>query len=92
MTHKRKPRTVGRQELWPPCTTEGEVIQFIARRYPEFMLGFSTAYRERHNLHMIENVKLLRGLVTRLDQFRRMKVRQWAKDEKLKLNQEKPNP
>lgn len=70
-------------EPWPPLTTCHEVMLFAAQRVPEFLLLFDAAYRKRDNAHMIENIKLLRGVVTRLDAFRRMKVREWAEAEKL---------
>jgi hypothetical protein len=78
--------------LWPATTNLKDVYAFVFDKSAKAMVGFEAAYVARKDVHMLENVKLLRHAITRLDQFRRMKVRQWAKDEKLKLNQEKPNP
>lgn len=66
---------------WAPDTTVAEVISFAVHRIELFLLLYAKAYRDKNDRHMLENVKLLRNVVSRLDQFRRMKVRQWAREQ-----------
>ena len=41
------------------------------------MVLFVSAAAHEDVPHMVEDIRLMRGVVTRLDQFRRMKERQW---------------
>lgn len=66
---------------WAPDTTLAEVVSFAVHRIELFLLLYAKAYRDKNDRHMIENIKLLRNVVSRLDQFRRMKVRQWAREQ-----------
>lgn len=75
---KRKPRHVGPVETWPPYTTSREVIEWACRSSTELLVLFYIACDKQNDAHMLEGIRLLRGMVTRLDQFRRMKARQRA--------------
>ena len=80
MTKRAARRVAAFPVPWPDGTTIRDVARFAAERMPEFILLFDAAYRKQDNAHMIEDIKMLRGIVTKLDQFRRMEVRRWAKE------------
>lgn len=64
-------------EPWPLDTTDAEIVHFASEKFPKFLLLFISALRKRNNRQMIEDIKLMRAVVTKLDQFRRMKVHLW---------------
>lgn len=92
MPSKRARRVPAFPAPWPTGTTIRDVTRFAAERIPEFILLFDAAYRKQDNAHMIENIKLLRGVVSHLDQFRRMEVRRWAKESEVNSQMEHTSP
>jgi len=92
MRSKRAAKVAAFKERWSKEATLHEVVQFTALRFEQFMLGYSDSYRARNDLHMQENVKMMRGIVTRLDQFRRVQARKWAKQDAEKLKEENETP
>ncbi len=74
---------------WPEDTRLGEVLEFASERSATFMLLFAAAARNKDNERMIEAVKAMRGVVTRVDQYRRMKARTWAANGAENSKQEK---
>jgi len=86
MANKRPPRRVVNVQPWPVGTTVNEVIAWAAQRAPEYLLLFEAAYRKRDLVQMEGNMKLLRGVVTRVDAFRRMRVREWSAEQSANSN------
>jgi len=77
MDNSRPPRHRGPVETWPPQTTAADVLKWASGRLADFMVLFVYAAAKQDAQHMVEDIRLMRGVVTRLDQFRRMKERQW---------------
>jgi hypothetical protein len=63
---------------WPPETTILDVMYFASRSLLQSQLLFVSATERRSTDDMLSQLKAMRAVVTRLDQFRRMKMRQWA--------------
>lgn len=79
MARKGVKRKAALPGVWPESATVADVISFASARVPEFLLLFADAMRRRDREHAVEDIRLLRGVVSKLDQFRRMKVREWNK-------------
>lgn len=77
MPLSRKPKVAALPGVWPETASVDEVVHFASEKFPIFLLLFVAGEREHNDEHMIEDIRLMRGVVTKLDQFRRMKVRQW---------------
>ena len=65
--------------MWMPGTTVAEVAKWGSVVFPVFLLSFVRAERDQNAQGMTDNIRLMRGVVTKLDQFRRVKVREWEK-------------
>jgi hypothetical protein len=63
---------------WPASTTVGEVAQYACESLGPLILCFVAAARRKDSTEMAVHLKALRHVITRMDQFRRMKEKQWA--------------
>jgi hypothetical protein len=66
-------------ELWLPDTPGHEACSWACSECGAWILSFLAAYRERESARMDAACKGLRHVATRLDCFRRMKLRQWER-------------
>lgn len=62
---------------WPESTTAAQVVQFATGEFSNRLILLLAAERVQDTEQMLINIQALRSVVTRLDQFRRMRVRQW---------------
>jgi hypothetical protein len=72
-----KPRTAAYPQPWSEQATIADAFYFAKREFTAQLALFETAGSTANNAAMIEAVKKLRGVVDKLDAFRRMKVREW---------------
>lgn len=84
MTVKRKAKHTGHVERWPAGTTGRNVIAWATDRLTDGLTLFFAGYEDHDDARMMEHIKSLRAVVTRIDQFRRTKVREWAANGLLK--------
>lgn len=81
MAAKRKPKRAAYPAVWRDGTTLSEVVPWTATQFETNVLLFAAAYRARNDADMLDAVRHLRGVSTRLDQFRRMQARKWAMEQ-----------
>jgi hypothetical protein len=62
---------------WPETTTLDEVMLYATRAVSDALILFVAAERAHDTEQMTIHCKSLRNIATRVDQFRRMRVRQW---------------
>jgi hypothetical protein len=62
---------------WPDATTPGEVAHYATGGFSNALILFLAAERAQDTEQMHLHCKAMRQVVTRIDQFRRMRVRQW---------------
>jgi hypothetical protein len=62
---------------WPEATTPGDVERYATGEFSNRLILLLAAERTQDTEQMLVHIKALRSVVTRLDQFRRMRVRQW---------------
>jgi hypothetical protein len=77
MDNSRPPRHRGPVEVWERTTTPGEVLKWASGRLADFMVLYADAAIKQDAAHMEEDTKLMRAVVTRLEQYARMKKRHW---------------
>jgi len=65
------------ENTWPEATTPGEVAHFATGGFSNALILFLAAERSQDTEQMHLHCKAMRQVVTRIDQFRRMRVRQW---------------
>jgi hypothetical protein len=63
---------------WPRDTTVAEVAKYACEAVGPLILCFVAAARKKDARDMAVQLKALRHVITRMDQFRRMKEKQWA--------------
>jgi hypothetical protein len=61
---------------WTKRTTSQDVINFAQRRMSFLLAKFAMACTDHDDIRMVQAVKGMRGVSTRVDQFRRMVVRE----------------
>ena len=64
-------------ETWPESITIDDVTDFACDQFVKMLACFRANEGQRSSSGMEDNIKGLRNIATRLDQFRRMRVRQW---------------
>lgn len=62
---------------WPDTTTPGEVAHYATGEFSNSLILFLGAERSQDIEAMTVQCKRMRQVATRIDQFRRMRVRQW---------------
>jgi len=62
---------------WTADTSIAEVIRYASYYFPVELLSFTAAERRKDNGGMILQIAAMRHIITRMDQYRRMKVKQW---------------
>ncbi len=72
-----KPRTAAYPEPWAESATAGDAFYFAKREQTTLLAAFHEAAQKADNEGMVSAIKKLRGVVDKLDAFRRMKVREW---------------
>jgi hypothetical protein len=65
-------------QTWPIETRAEEVLSWASKQLPDALVLFAAAMQASDPEQALVHVKRLRNVVTRMDQFRRMKVRQWS--------------
>src|ERR1700730_2935882 len=63
---------------WHPETGVGEVVQYYCDHAGTLVLCFAASARRKNAAEMAVHLRALRRIVTRMEQFRRMKERQWS--------------
>lgn len=63
---------------WPAGVSLAEVVRWSASEAEQALILFVAATQRKHAGDMAAQLRALRHIVTRLEQFRRMKERQWA--------------
>lgn len=77
MAASHRPRTAAYPQPWSEHATIGDAFYFAKREFASQLAVFETAGSTANDAQMIEALKKLRGVVDKLDAFRRMKVREW---------------
>lgn len=62
---------------WPESTTAAQVVQYATGEFSNRLILLLGAERTQDTEQMALHCKALRQVVTRIDQFRRLRVRQW---------------
>jgi hypothetical protein len=62
---------------WPESTTCKQVMEYASGALANSLVIFLAAERSQDMEQMTVQCKTIRGIATRIDQFRRMRVRQW---------------
>jgi hypothetical protein len=62
---------------WPESTTCKQVMEYASGSLANALVIFLAAERSQDLEQMTIQCKNIRGIATRIDQFRRMRVRQW---------------
>jgi hypothetical protein len=68
---------------WPEETTTGDVMHYATREVSNALILFLAAERAKDTEQMTLHAKAIRNVATRIDQFRRMRVRQWQAQREL---------
>lgn len=63
---------------WPAGVSLAEVIRWSSSECEQALILFVGATQRKHAGDMAAQLRALRHIVTRLEQFRRMKEKQWA--------------
>jgi len=69
--------TPHRAQSWPETTTLSEVMVYATGQFSNKLILLAAAEREQDTYAMHLACRELRKVVTRIDQFRRLRVRQW---------------
>lgn len=64
-------------DVWCSDTSIAEVIRYASYEFPVELLRFAASERKKNNGEMVERIAAMRHIITRMDQYRRMKVKQW---------------
>lgn len=67
-------------QTWPNTVTSQDVINFALQRMAFYAAKFAVGCTMQDNPAMVEAVKGIRNISTRMDQFRRTKETQWRKE------------
>lgn len=62
---------------WPEETRTAEVVAWAVRQTGDVIVLFAAAMQDQDAHAALLHLKRMRNVVTRMDQFRRMKVRKW---------------
>ncbi len=74
---------------WAEDTSIAEAVRYASYDFPIFLLQMAAAERQKSTPAMLEAVQNMRHLVGRLEQYCRMKEKQWTAAASAILNQEK---
>lgn len=78
-------------QTWPEATTTGDVMCYATREVSNALILFLAAERAHDTEQMTIHSRSIRNVATRIDQFRRMRVRQWqAQPESYQTNSSHP--
>lgn len=72
---------------WPADTTVAEVARWASEQMPPMLICFVAASRRKSGPEMATHIKAMRHVITRMDQFRRMKEKQWAAEQSANSNE-----
>jgi hypothetical protein len=64
-------------DVWCSDTSIAEVVHYASKELSLELLIFAAATRRKNNGEMLGTISALRHVITRMDQYRRMKVKQW---------------
>jgi len=92
MAAKHKARTAAYPEPWREHATIVDAYYFARREFDSQLHAYRAAMLTIDDVHAIEALKRLRGVVDKLDAFRRMKVREWTAAEAAKPNTQEVKP
>jgi hypothetical protein len=67
---------------WAEDADIKDVARYASYEFPQFLILFCGAERRKSDAEMAEHVQAMRHIVTRIDQYRRMKAKQWKAKEK----------
>jgi hypothetical protein len=62
---------------WTADVSIAEVVRYASYNMPVELLRFAAAERKKDNGGMVLQIAAMRHIITRMDQYRRMKVKQW---------------
>jgi hypothetical protein len=68
---------------WPETTTLDDVVIYATRAMSDALILFVAAERAKDTEQMTIHCKSIRNVATRIDQFRRQRVRQWQAQREL---------
>jgi hypothetical protein len=91
MRQKRSARIGAFAGTWPPSTSTGQVARWSTEQFSAELLMYLQGCETHDNDAMLAAAKKMRGVVTSLDQFRRMKQRQWAAEKSAIKPREEPH-
>lgn len=77
---------------WPPNVEPGIVSQWASDTMATHMLFWYAAAQKRDIERLESETKNLRSIISRMDAWRRMKLRQWAAEKSAISKQEKTTP
>jgi hypothetical protein len=78
MARKRKERVPAYPARWPDHVSIADLRHFVARESLANISAFEVAHDLKDDAGMIAAHKKLRGMVDKVDAFRRLKLRAWA--------------
>ncbi len=79
----RRNGTASRMATWPEQTSVNEVMTYATRAVSDALILFLAAERAHDTEQMTIHCKSIRNVATRIDQFRRQRVRQWQAQREL---------
>jgi hypothetical protein len=91
MRQKRSARIGAYAGTWPPSTSIGQVARWSTEQFSAELIGYLHACEKRDDDAMLAAAKKMRAITTSLDQFRRMKQRQWAAEKSAIKPREEPH-
>lgn len=76
---------------WTADVSIAEVIRYASYYFPVQLLSLAAAVRRKDNGGMVLQIAAMRHIITRMDCYRRMKVKQWNAADAAPLKQETPH-
>jgi hypothetical protein len=80
------------REQWKENVTYLDVVNFSLERASRAISNLGLADLQRDEAAMIESIKAMRNIATRMDAFRRIRVKKWDTDRALKFTTERLSP